>query len=136
MGSSCSSSPALLLSKRGGGELTSLDAKKACPDSGQAFFSSRLGGVVHLSLWSPELLERSLQVGEHARDPPVRLDNLAIREDVLLREAVAGMVIQVQPLGLLAKRDVPTRLPSLGTKLLETNVLVLVRQLSLPECRW
>ena len=42
-------------------------------------------------------------------DPPVRLDNLAIREDVLLCEALVGMVIYIQPLCLLAERDVPTR---------------------------
>ena len=79
----------------------------------------------HPPSWSSELLERSLQVWEHACYPPVRLDNLTIREDVLLGEAVARMVIQVQTLGLFAKRDVPTWLPSLGTELLETNVFVL-----------
>ena len=88
--------------KRGGGELTSLDAKMACPDNGQAFFASRLRGIFHPSSWSSELLQRSLQVGQHARDPPVGLNDLAIRENVLLREAVARMVIQVQTLGLLA----------------------------------
>ncbi len=57
-------------------------------------------------------------------DPPVRLDNLAIRGDVLLCEALVGMVIYIQPLCLLAERDVPTRLPSFGTDLLEAYVPV------------
>ena len=57
-----------------------------------------------LSLWTSEQLERSLEVGQHACHPPVRLDELAIGEDVLLREAVAGMVIQEQPLGVSASR--------------------------------
>ena len=77
-------------------------------------------------------MERSLEIRQHARDPPVRLDDLAIREDVLLREAVARIIIQVQLLGLLAKADVSSRLPSLGTELLEADVFVFVGQLPLP----
>ena len=49
---------------------------------------------------------------------------MAIREDVLLCEALVGMVIYIQPLCLLAERDVPTRLPSFGTDLLEAYVPV------------